>query len=168
MFLPDLTLIGSFFLQLLNLLFERMYQISTTLFCFQEKRKTPIWLARHKCIEIIRNFRTNKHEVSLANYKSIRSRFKKPLNNSEVLFEPMDRGKVQTYLPAVYIPHFLYRFLDGKKTSRSQFSILGLREIHKKLNQEINYNSRVSFFRKSPFCTFSCINSGFAGPWDML
>ena len=96
-----------------------------------------------------RNFRTNKHEVSLANYKSIRSRFKKPLNNSEVLFEPMDRGKVQTYLPAVYIPHFLYRFLDGKKTSRSQFSILGLREIHKKLNQEINFNSRVSFFRKS-------------------
>ena len=30
------------------------------------------------------------------------------------------------------------------------------------------FNSRESFFRKSPFCTFSCINPGFGGPWDML
>ena len=24
------------------------------------------------------------------------------------------------------------------------------------------------FFRKSPFCNFSCIDPGFGGPWDML
>ena len=29
-------------------------------------------------------------------------------------------------------------------------------------------NSRKGFFRKSPFCTFSCINPGFGGPWNML
>ena len=64
--------------------------------------------------------------------------------------------------------HFLYRFLDGKKTTRSQFSVPGLREIHRNLKQEKNFNSRESFFRKSPFCTFSCINPGFGGPWDKL
>ena len=32
--------------------------------------------------------------------------------------------------------HFLYRFLDGKKTTRSQFSVTGLRETHRKLKQE--------------------------------
>ena len=64
--------------------------------------------------------------------------------------------------------HFLYRFLDGKKTTRSQFSVPGLREIHRNLKQEKNFNSRESFFRKSPFCTFSCINPGFGGPWDMF
>ena len=64
--------------------------------------------------------------------------------------------------------HFLHRFLDGKKTTRSQFSVPGLREIHRNLKQEKNFNSRESFFRKSPFCTFSCINPGFGRPWDML
>ena len=64
--------------------------------------------------------------------------------------------------------HFLYRFLDGKKTTRSQFSVPGLRDIHRNLKQEKNFNSRESFFRKSPFCTFSCINPGFGGPWGML
>ena len=63
---------------------------------------------------------------------------------------------------------FLYRFLEGKKTTRSQFSVPGLREIHRNLKQEKNFNSRESFFRKSPFCTFSCINPGFGGPWDKL
>ena len=28
--------------------------------------------------------------------------------------------------------------------------------------------SRWLFFRKSPFCTFSCINPGFHGPWFMI
>ena len=65
-------------------------------------------------------------------------------------------------------PHFLYRILDGKKTTRSQFSVPGLREIHKNLKQEKNFNSRESFFRKSPFCTFSCINLGFGSPLDKL
>ena len=64
--------------------------------------------------------------------------------------------------------HFLYRFLDCKKTTRSQFSVPGLREIHRNLVQERKFNSRESFFRKSPFCTFSCINPGFGGPWDKL
>ena len=31
-----------------------------------------------------------------------------------------------------------------------------------------NFNSRDSFFRKSPFCTFSCIKPGFGRPWDTL
>ena len=64
--------------------------------------------------------------------------------------------------------HFLYRFLEGKKTTRSQFSVPGLREIHRNLKQEKKFDSRESFFRKSPFCTFSCINPGFGRPWDML
>ena len=64
--------------------------------------------------------------------------------------------------------HFLYRFLDVKKTTHSQFSFPGLREIHRNLKQEKNFNSRESFFRKSPFCTFSWINPGFGGPWDKL
>ena len=34
--------------------------------------------------------------------------------------------------------------------------------------QEKNFNSREGFFRKSPFCTFYCINPGFGGPWGML
>ena len=34
--------------------------------------------------------------------------------------------------------HFLYRFLDGKKTTRSQFSVPGLQEIHRNLKQEKN------------------------------
>ena len=64
--------------------------------------------------------------------------------------------------------HFLYRFLDGKKTTRSQFSIPGLGEIHRNLKKKKKINSRKSFFRKSPFCTFSCINPGFGRPWDKL
>ena len=66
------------------------------------------------------------------------------------------------------ISHFLYMFLDGKKTTRSQFSVPGLREIHRNLKQEKKFDSRESFFRKSPFSTFSCISPGFGGPWDKL
>ena len=76
------------------------------------------------------------------------------------------------FLPLLWtmylLSHFLYRFLDGKKTTRSQFSVPGLREIHRNLKQEKKFNSRESFFRKSPFCTFSCINPGFGGPWVMI
>ena len=68
----------------------------------------------------------------------------------------------------ILITHFLHRILDCKKTTRSQFSLPGLWEIHKNLEQENFFNSRESFFRKSSFCTFSCINPGFGGPWDML
>ena len=64
--------------------------------------------------------------------------------------------------------HCLYRILDSKKTSRFQFSVPGLREIQWNLKQQKNFNSRDGFFRKSPFCTFSCMNPGFGGPWDML
>ena len=39
-------------------------------------------------------------------------------------------------LKFIYSAHFLYRFLDGKKTTRSQFSVPGLREIHRNLKQE--------------------------------
>ena len=55
-----------------------------------------------------------------------------------------------------------------KKTTRSQFSVPGLREIHRNLKQEKKINSRESFFRKSHFCTFSCTNPGFGGPLDKL
>ena len=64
--------------------------------------------------------------------------------------------------------HCLYRILDSKKTSCFQFSIPGLQEIHRNLKQQKNFNSRDGFFRKSSFCTFSCINPGFGGPWGML
>ena len=37
--------------------------------------------------------------------------------------------------------HFLYMILDGKKTTRSQFSVPGL-HIHMNLKQEKNFNSR--------------------------
>ena len=33
---------------------------------------------------------------------------------------------------------------------------------------KIFFNSHEPSFRKSPFCTFSCINPEFGGPWDML
>ena len=62
----------------------------------------------------------------------------------------------------------LYRFLDGKKTSHFKFSIPGLQGNHRNLKQQKNFNSREGFFRKFPFCTFSCINSGFGRPWDVL
>ena len=62
------------------------------------------------------------------------------------------------------VPHFLYRFLDGKKTTRFQFSIPGLREIHRNLKQQKIFKSHESFFRKSPFCSFSCINPRFGRP----
>ena len=64
--------------------------------------------------------------------------------------------------------HFLYRILDSKKTSHLQFSVPGLRDIHRNLKQQNNFNSHDGFFRKSPFCTFSCINPRFGGPWGML
>ena len=66
------------------------------------------------------------------------------------------------------LSHWLYRFLEGKKTSRFQFSVPGLREIHRNLKQQKKFKSRDGFFRKSPFCTFSCINPGFGEPWGML
>ena len=64
--------------------------------------------------------------------------------------------------------HCLYRILDSKKTSCFQFSVPGLREIHRNLKQQKKFHSRESFFRKSPFCTFSCINPGIGRPWGML
>jgi hypothetical protein len=69
---------------------------------------------------------------------------------------------------AISKAHCLYRFLDGQKNTRFYFSIPGLRGIHRNLKQQKQFNSRESFFRKSPFCTFSCINPRFGGPWDML
>ena len=59
--------------------------------------------------------------------------------------------------------HFLYRVLEGKKTTRSQFSVRGLRVIHRNLKQEKKNNSRESFFslllvlsihEVAPFCLF--------------
>ena len=78
------------------------------------------------------------------------------------------RNLSQGSQPWIQSSHFLYRILDSKKTTRSQFSVPGLREIHRNLKQEKSFNSRESFFRKSPFCTFSYINPGSGGPWDKL
>ena len=64
--------------------------------------------------------------------------------------------------------HFMYGILDSKRTTRFQFSIPGLREIHRNLKQRKNFKSRETFFRKSPYCTFSCINPGFGGPLEKL
>ena len=64
--------------------------------------------------------------------------------------------------------HWLYRFLDDKKTSRFKFSVPGFQGIHRNLKQEKKINSREGFFRKSSFCTFYCINTGFGKPWGML
>ena len=49
---------------------------------------------------------------------------------------------------AIKGPHFMYRILDSKKTSRFQFSIPGLREIHRNLKQQKKFKSCESFFRK--------------------
>ena len=78
------------------------------------------------------------------------------------------RAKSAFRARGVHNTHFLYSFFDGKKTTRSQFIVPGLREIHRNLKQEKKFNSRESFFRKSPFCTFSCINPGFGRLWEML
>ena len=72
------------------------------------------------------------------------------------------------FIPADWGAHFLYRILDSKKTSRFQFSVPDLREIHRNLKQLKKINSHNGFFRRSLLCTFSCINPGFGGPWGML
>ena len=81
-------------------------------------------------------------------------------------------------LEAMILSHFLLswidkftltvQFLHNQKNTRSQFSVPGFWEIHRNLKQNKNFNSRESFFRKSTFCTFSCIHSGFGEPWDKL
>ena len=78
------------------------------------------------------------------------------------------RSRILRFQKRFSTTHFLYRLLDGKKTTHSKFSVPGLREIHRNLKQEKNFDSRESFFRKSPFCTSSCISPGFGGPWDKL
>ena len=40
--------------------------------------------------------------------------------------------------------------------------------LSRNLKQKQFFNSCEGFFRKSPFCTFFCINPGFGGPWNML
>ena len=76
-------------------------------------------------------------------------------------------GLIRDNLQLVYA-HFMYRILDSKKTSHLHFIIPGLRYIHRNLKQQKNFNPHDGLFRKSPFCTFSCINPGFGGPWGML
>ena len=86
--------------------------------------------------------------------------------SSNLLLDDQHSEKKRGDLPNT--SHFLYKILDSKKTSRFQFSVPNLREIHRNLKQQKNFNSGDGFFRKSPFCTFSCINPGFGGPWGML
>ena len=50
--------------------------------------------------------------------------------------------------------HFLHGVLEGKKTTRSQFSVPGLREIHRKLKQEKKIQFSRVLFLKIPFLYF--------------
>ena len=78
-------------------------------------------------------------------------------------------GTIYIYIRTVRsYPHCLYWFLDGKKTSHFWFILPGVRGTHTIIKQKQLFNSREFFFRKSTFCTFSWINPGFGGPWDML
>ena len=65
--------------------------------------------------------------------------------------------------PSSPTTHCLYRFSDGKKTSRFLFSIPSLWVIHRNLKQKQKKILVRAFFRKSHFCTFSCMNPGFGG-----
>ena len=65
----------------------------------------------------------------------------------------------------VEIANCLYRFLDCKKLASSDFPLLS---VHRNIKRKWFFNSRVGFFRKSQFSTFSSINPGFGEPWDML
>ena len=47
--------------------------------------------------------------------------------------------------------HFLYRFLDGKKTTRSQFCVPDLQEIHRNLKQEKKILFSRVLFLENPF-----------------
>ena len=74
----------------------------------------------------------------------------------------------QAQLWLFYYSHclsMLVQVFRQPKNTRAQFSV---QEIHRNLKQNKKFNSRESFFRKSPFCTFFCINPGFGGPWDKL
>ena len=51
----------------------------------------------------------------------------------------------------IYYAHFLDRILDSKKTSHFQFSGPGLREIHRNLKQQKNFNSCDGFFKNPLF-----------------
>ena len=52
------------------------------------------------------------------------------------------------------VSHFLYRFLDGKKTTRSQFSVPGLQKIHRNLKQEKNLILASPFLENPLFVLF--------------
>ena len=52
----------------------------------------------------------------------------------------------------MHFSHFLYRFLEGKKTTRTQFCIPGLREIHRNLKQEKKISQVL--FQKIPLLYF--------------
>ena len=53
-----------------------------------------------------------------------------------------------------YIPHCLYRFLDGQKNTRFQFIVPGLREIHRNLKQKKNSILARAFLENPLFVLF--------------
>ena len=93
---------------------------------------------------------------------------KKFLNFQGLIQDPLDPKMLTLPQDHEVSTHFLYRFLDGKKTTCSQFSVPGLLEIHWNLKKEKKNNSRESFFWISPFFSFFCIDPGFGGLWDKL
>ena len=64
--------------------------------------------------------------------------------------------------------HCYFTRLNPKRKGPFYFCLPALLGIHRNLKQKEFFYSRKGFFRKSPFCTFSCINPGFGQPWDML
>ena len=62
----------------------------------------------------------------------------------------------------------VYDFRLQKKLAASNLAFQAFKDIHRNLKQQKNFYSHNGFFRKSPFCTFSCINPGSGGLWCML
>ena len=52
------------------------------------------------------------------------------------------------------IEHCLYRFLDGQKKGRFQYSVPGLQGIHRNLKQQQKSIFARAFFQKIPFLSF--------------
>ena len=125
--------------------------------CYFKNYLTPLWLLVGCELKIV-------YQRRFQSACNIKHRWQTSVDHAKTMnHEKQEHSALQQALLS-YAPgsHCLYRILDGKKTSRFQFSVPGLGEIHRNLKQ---FNSRESFFRKSPFCTFSCINPGFGGPW---
>ena len=82
---------------------------------------------------LVSNFRTTSRTCYSIQY---RQKFAPP-KKENILQICATKTALQTFPSRVQqTTHFLYRFLEGKKTTLSQFSVPGLQEIHRNLKQE--------------------------------